>query len=102
VTALDDFVGGPEALAYARQAGFDVVKVDRRAVSFPGGGGDSDALLTNLVRAAGQAGIEIMIEGVEDQRELDTLRQHGLRHAQGYLFAKPMPLSDLIKALGLR
>ncbi|MCB9390745.1 MAG: EAL domain-containing protein [Acidimicrobiia bacterium] len=114
VTALDDFVGGPEALAYARQAGFDVVKVDRRAVASgadatdatsssaagrSGDGARSDAVLSNLMAAAATAGIEIMIEGVEDQGELATLRRLGLRHAQGYLFAKPMPLSDLINAL---
>jgi predicted signal transduction protein with EAL and GGDEF domain len=38
-------------------------------------------------------------EGVEDQATLDLLREMGATQAQGYYFAKPMGLEELLVML---
>ena len=40
-------------------------------------------------------GLEIVAEGVEDERTLLTLKRLGCDFAQGYFIAKPMPISEL-------
>ncbi|EHC69284.1 Diguanylate phosphodiesterase [Salmonella enterica subsp. enterica serovar Minnesota str. A4-603] len=35
-----------------------------------------------------------MAEGVENQTQAQHLRQHGVQMLQGYLYAKPMPISE--------
>jgi EAL domain-containing protein (putative c-di-GMP-specific phosphodiesterase class I) len=38
---------------------------------------------------------EVVAEGVETQEQFDLLKQIGCQSAQGYLFAKPMPLDEI-------
>ena len=40
-------------------------------------------------------------EGVENMEELNWLRSQGCGEAQGFLFSRPMPASDLKSLLGL-
>jgi len=38
--------------------------------------------------------LEVVAEGVETQEQLDFLRRHRCDAIQGFLIAKPMPLSE--------
>ena len=40
-------------------------------------------------------GIVTTADGVETQEQLDLLRREGCNQAQGYLFSKPRPASDV-------
>ncbi|WP_254908447.1 EAL domain-containing protein, partial [Salmonella enterica] len=39
-------------------------------------------------------GLSLVAEGVENQTQAQHLRQHGVQMLQGYLYAKPMPISE--------
>ena len=39
--------------------------------------------------------MEVVAEGVETQDQLNFLLEHDCEYAQGYLFAKPLSLSNL-------
>lgn len=44
-------------------------------------------------------GIETVAEGVETKEQVDILREIGCDLAQGYYYAKPMPMSDFFALL---
>ena len=47
-------------------------------------------------------GIEVIAEGVETEEQVATLRRLGCTRAQGYLFARPLPLPDIARLLEVR
>jgi diguanylate cyclase (GGDEF)-like protein/PAS domain S-box-containing protein len=90
--AIDDFGTGYSALAYLQRLRIDRLKIDRSFVR----GVDSDERQLALVRACialGQAlGLELVAEGVETEAQAQALRRLGCEAAQGWLYAKAMPL----------
>jgi EAL domain-containing protein (putative c-di-GMP-specific phosphodiesterase class I) len=48
------------------------------------------------VSFAWQLGIECMIEGVEDEAQVATARALGIRLMQGYHFARPERVQDIL------
>lgn len=57
------------------------------AVEDPGWGG--------AVGIAGDLGVRLVAEGIETQAERDTVRQLGCSIGQGFLWARPGPLSSV-------
>ncbi|MBC7618656.1 MAG: EAL domain-containing protein [Candidatus Saccharibacteria bacterium] len=93
--SLDDFGTGYSSLAYLRQLSLEQLKIDQ---SFVHGvfTNASDAAIVQTVLTLGQTlGLTVVAEGVETQAQWDFLKHHGCRMFQGYLFGRPLPLSQL-------
>ena len=59
--------------------------------------GDNEAIVRAVLVLAQHMNLTIVAEGVEDQETLDKLSELGCDIAQGFYFAKPMPLEEYIK-----
>jgi diguanylate cyclase (GGDEF)-like protein len=92
--ALDDFGTGYSSLSQVRNLPIDVLKIDRAFVNEIGE--LQGELFVSTVLALG-TGIkaEIIAEGVETESQANFLRQQGCHIAQGWLYAKAMPLHEL-------
>ena len=92
--ALDDFGTGQSSLSYLHRFPIDKVKLDR---SFLAGMNELHGLklLEAVISLCHSIGIECVAEGVEQPEQLQCLRDMGCDYYQGYLFAKPMPMSTL-------
>ena len=92
---IDDFGTGYSSLSYLHELPIDSLKIDR---SFIGAMGEDERktkiVQTILVLGKG-VGIEVVAEGVETQQQADALRKLGCERAQGYFFARPVPLEQL-------
>jgi len=88
--AIDDFGTGYASLAYLRELPVDIIKVDPSFVS--GLGTDPTlTLLTKTIVAVGRdLGIEVVAEGIEQQRQLTELIEMGCGLGQGFALARPM------------
>ncbi|MEY9256419.1 diguanylate cyclase (GGDEF)-like protein/PAS domain S-box-containing protein [Bradyrhizobium ottawaense] len=93
--SLDDFGTGYSSLSYLRSFPFDKIKIDRSFVSELATREDSMAIIRAVTGLGRSLGIVTTAEGVENDAQLELLRREGCTKAQGYLFSKPRPASDV-------
>lgn len=93
--ALDDFGTGYSSLAYIRNLRFSTIKVDRSFVQGAATGSpESLAIIRAVVAMAESLEMSTTAEGVETEKELETIRALGCRKIQGYYFGRPMPADE--------
>ncbi len=92
---MDDFGIGYSSLAYLRSFPFDKVKIDRSFVREIGQRADALAIVRAVSSLCGSLGIASTAEGVETAEQLDHVTDHACTEAQGYLFSRPVPQSEL-------
>lgn len=93
--AIDDTGSGYAGLQIILALAPDVLKLDMALVR----GVDRDPARRALVRAlaafAAESGAALIAEGIQTPAELDTLRTLNVPFGQGYLLARPAPLTSL-------
>ena len=93
--ALDDFGTGYSSLQYLKQLPIDQIKIDQSFIRDIETDINNAAIVKTIIAMSHAMGLEVIAEGVETQAQLDFLELNGCLHYQGYLFARPMPLSQL-------
>jgi len=88
--AIDDFGTGYSSLAYLRQFPVDVLKIDRSFISSMDGSEDSFTLIRTMVELGRALGLITLAEGIEDERQLECLRDNNCDSGQGFMFSKPV------------
>lgn len=96
--AIDDFGTGFSSLAYLQQLPMDRIKIDRSFIAPLESGGDA-IIAAMVIGLAQKLNLATICEGVETQQQVDYLLQLGCHEAQGFLYARPMPLAELIDYL---
>lgn len=94
--ALDDFGTGYSSLGYLRRFPIDALKIDRVFVSGEEQGQDLP-LAEAILAMAHSLRLDVLAEGVEDERQLRFLRERGCHAVQGYLFSPPIPADELVR-----
>ncbi|MAU09499.1 MAG: hypothetical protein CL607_06740 [Anaerolineaceae bacterium] len=100
--ALDDFGSGYSSLGYLQHLEIDTLKMDRSLIASMDEN-ETDSKLTSRSRAITRSiitlgknlGLSVVAEGVENEAQLDYLRENGCDIIQGYLVSKPLSLDDL-------
>ena len=93
---LDDFGTGYSSLSYLRMFPFDKIKIDRSFVSELPTRSDCAAIVCAIASLARTLDISTTAEGVETHDQYLLLRSAGCSRAQGYLFSRPVPASELV------
>lgn len=89
-TAVDDFGTGYSSLVHIIDLPVNVVKIDRSFVQTMETSKGSNAIVQAIVAMTKAMGSVCVAEGVETQKQLADIQQHGCDLAQGYLFDKPL------------
>jgi predicted signal transduction protein with EAL and GGDEF domain len=95
--AIDDFGTGYSSLAHLQQFPVDSLKIDRSFTSALTLNPEGETLMRTLVQLGKALSIETLAEGIEQERELELLREEHCDSGQGFLFAKPLP-ADAVAA----
>jgi len=92
--SVDDFGTGYSNLGYLKSLPVTALKIDRE---FAGDADENDvskSIVRMLVTLGRELGVDIVAEGLETQKCVDTLRDLGCPLAQGYHYYKPMSARD--------
>jgi diguanylate cyclase len=94
--AIDDFGTGYSSLAYLKRFPLDVLKVDQSFVRNLCTDAEDRAIANAVIQLAHSLDMEVIAEGVETEQQLDILLDMGCDLCQGYLFGKPVALSESV------
>lgn len=92
--SIDDFGTGYSSLSYLKRLPLSELKIDKSFVNGLGQDKEDEAIALAIISLASALGLKTVAEGVETQAQLAWLEQQGCHMAQGYLLAKPLPLSE--------
>ncbi|MEA2125551.1 MAG: hypothetical protein QOI80_2333 [Solirubrobacteraceae bacterium] len=96
---LDDFGTGYASLTHLRRLPATFVKIDQTFVRGLVTDPEDERIVEAVIQLAANLGLRSIAEGVETEAELTRLRELGCDQAQGYLFARPLPHSDIPAAI---
>lgn len=84
--AIDDFGAGFSSLARIQALPAHEIKLDRSLIRDIGSGG---ALARAAIEFTHALGRHVVVEGIETAEQLEFVRSHGCRWAQGFLLGRP-------------
>ncbi len=88
ILSMDDFGQGYSSLWQLSRIPFGEIKLDHSLVSRLQWSDRAQKLVSAVIGLARQLGVNIVAEGIEEQSQLDFVRQHGCTYVQGFLFEK--------------
>jgi sensor c-di-GMP phosphodiesterase-like protein len=97
--AIDDVGTGHSGLSYMLKLGVDIIKIDKMFVDSVGTDRNATTIVETLIDLAHNMRMDIVAEGVETFEQVMYLRERGIRQAQGYVFAPPLPGSAFLQLI---
>jgi EAL domain-containing protein (putative c-di-GMP-specific phosphodiesterase class I) len=97
--AIDDFGTGYSSLGYLQRFPIDTLKIDRTFVHGMLADPASLKIVRAIVSLAADLELDTIAEGVETEAHAARLVELRCRHAQGWLFARPQPLEEIVASL---
>lgn len=93
--SIDDFGTGYTSLSYLRQYPFDKVKIDRSFIEDINKDLNGKRITSAIISLAHSLNMHVVAEGIEDEIQLNYLKEENCDEGQGYLFSRPMPVQML-------
>jgi sensor c-di-GMP phosphodiesterase-like protein len=97
--AIDDVGTGHSGLSYMLKLGVDIIKIDKMFVDAIGTDRNSTTIVETLIDLANNMRMDVVAEGVETFEQVIHLRELGIRSAQGYVFAPPLPGGSFLQLI---
>ena len=91
---MDDFGSGKSSYASLKNLDIDEIKLDYKFLGTSRSSRKQRKIIESIVTLARSIKLPIVIEGVENDDEVNFFRSLGVRYVQGYYFAKPMKVAD--------
>lgn len=96
VIVIDDFGTGYSSLSYLRELNIDILKIDKSFVNSVCTDSVTSNVTEHIINIAKELNLKIVAEGVETVDQANYLNERQVDFAQGWLYAKSMPLNEFI------
>ena len=100
--AMDDFGTGYSSLGHLRRLPIDIVKIDQSFVRDIPDSKESTLIAQAIIAMAQSLRLSLIVEGIENVRQLNYSKQQGCEVMQGFLFSKPVAADEISKILNTR
>lgn len=97
--ALDDFGTGNSSINYLKQLHIDCLKIDQSFIQNISASRSDEVIIKAIISMARSFNFKVLAEGVENQKQLDFLKQQHCDKVQGYFFSEPLTSKGLEKFL---
>ncbi len=98
--SVDDFGTGYSSLSYLHRFPINTLKIDQSFVTTMGINGENCEIVRAIVTLAHSLGLDVVAEGIETEAQLAQLKNLGCEYGQGYLFSKPVDVTEATVLLG--
>jgi predicted signal transduction protein with EAL and GGDEF domain len=92
--SIDDVGIGYSSLNYLKRLPIDKLKIDQSFIRECPHDVNSNTLVRTIIIMAHLLKMKVIAEGVETEEQVSFLLGQGCKEAQGYLFSKPVPISE--------
>jgi diguanylate cyclase (GGDEF)-like protein len=94
---MDDFGTGYSSLNMLADIPVDILKMDMHFVQNLSTNEKRERLVRLIIDIAEYLNVDVVAEGVEEQYQVDFLKNCGCNIIQGYYFSRPLPEEDFVK-----
>jgi diguanylate cyclase (GGDEF)-like protein/PAS domain S-box-containing protein len=95
--SVDDFGTGYSSLSYLKQYPIDIIKIDRSFIKDIELDEKNEAIAKTIINLAHNLGMQVIAEGVEKDLQAKILKEADCHKAQGFLFSKAIPASEIVE-----
>jgi diguanylate cyclase (GGDEF)-like protein/PAS domain S-box-containing protein len=92
--AIDDFGTGYSSLSYLRRFPVDTLKIDQAFVRHIANNADDAAIVDAIIGLGHSLHLKVVAEGVEDQAQMEFLREHACDMIQGFYYSQPLSAEE--------
>lgn len=97
--SVDDFGSGYSALNLLSEIDIDILKIDRSLCREENLSPKERIILKNIAAMAKELNLHVLAEGIETANQAEFLKSIHCDSAQGFLFARPMPMDEFYQKL---
>lgn len=97
--SIDDFGSGYSSLNMLKDLPVDVLKIDKAFLDESSDSGGGRMIIAKVIELAKSLNLTTVAEGVETKEQVTMLLGMGCDIAQGYYYARPMPLEEFVPLL---
>ena len=94
---IDDFGKGYSSLSLLKDIPADALKIDKQFLKESYNNAKSERILGSVVDMSKRLDMNVIVEGVENTRQLERLVELGCDRFQGFYFSKPIPVEEFEK-----
>ena len=94
--AIDDFGTGYSSLAYLKRFPVNTLKIDRAFITDISSDNDDVAIVEAVLGLGRHFNMKVVAEGIEDEEQLQFLKDQGCDLAQGFFISKPMNMETYL------
>jgi len=95
--AIDDFGTGYSSLSYLNKFPANLLKIDKSFIDTMNTNKSSKQYVSAIISMGHIMGFDVISEGVEDNSQVDTLKEIGCDYIQGFIWGRPLPQDEVEK-----
>ena len=96
---LDDFCTGYSSMLYLKELPINAIKIDKEFTKYLNIDSYSRAIVNKITALAKNLNLEIIAEGVEDEKQVSFLSKNGCNIIQGFIISKAIKVDECIKLI---